>query len=100
MDHLNQYQYYSIVSGSAIYGSAVPSIKLANNIDSKYITSQGRVNKITFLRLALSPEKLYVNVNKAAGESGPGFILPLYPTSELINNFPNIIKDLSEKNLI
>ena len=75
-------------------------IVLTSPIPSTYIGSEGRVNQFTLLRLTPAPEKLYVNVNKAAGESGPGFILPLYPTSELINNFPNIIKDLSEKNLI
>jgi len=75
-------------------------IVLTSPIPSTYIGSEGRVNHFTLLRLTPAPEKLYVNVNKAAGESGPGFILPLYPTSELINNFPNIIKDLSEKNLI
>jgi hypothetical protein len=96
----SEYQYYPITSGSIIFGSGVPSIKLNSNIASKYITSQGRVNKVTFLRLAPSPEKLYINVDKAAGASGPGFILPLYPTQQLINNLPDIIKDLSNRNLI
>jgi len=94
------YEYYPIISASITFGGGNPSIKLVDNIGSNFITSQGRVNKITFLRLVPSPEKLYINVNKSAGESGPGFILPLYPTPELINNFSNIVKDLSERNLI
>jgi hypothetical protein len=94
-----EYRYYNILHCSSSYGATI-QIKLDKNIGSGYATTNGRVNKITFLRLAPAPEKLYLNINKVGGGTGPGFILPGYPSTELTANFPDIIKTLSEKNLL
>ena len=98
-DFTAEYEYYNIVHCSASYGTTT-QIKLDKTLDLGYATSNGRVNRITFLRLAPSPEKLYLNVNKVSGDTGPGFILPAYPSSQLTANLPDIIKLLSEKNLL
>jgi len=92
---------YRTVKYAEISGSGTGILNLNETIPSTgYAASSGRINEITLLRLVPAPEKLYLNVTKASGDSGPGFILPNNPSQKLRENFPNIIADLSSKNLI
>jgi hypothetical protein len=84
-----------------VYGFSTNGVvlNLSGKLDASSIVG-GEVNKLTLLRRVPSPEKLYLNVNKTAGDSGPGFILPVNMTPKLSTNFPAIVENLSNKNLL
>jgi hypothetical protein len=94
------YQYFDILECKGVTGFINGIVlNLKGELDAASIVG-GEVNKVTLLRRAPAPEKLYVNVNKTAGESGPGFILPVNMTPKLSTNFPAIVENLSNKNLL
>ena len=92
---------YYTLDYAEISGSSTSYLNLQGAVPSYgYAAAAGRLNEITLLRLVPAPEKLYLSVTKASGDSGPGFILPTNPSQKLRENFPDIIADLSSKNLI
>jgi hypothetical protein len=91
---------YRTVEKLVLQASTTAYLTLRGALSNDFVEANGRVNKVTLLRLVPAPEKLYLNVTKVGGDSGPGFILPANPSQKLIDNFPTIINDLSSKNLI
>ena len=91
---------YRTIEKVVLQASTTAYLTLRGALSGDFIEANGRVNKVTLLRLVPAPEKLYLNVTKIGGDSGPGFILPANPSQKLIDNFPNIIDNLSSKNLI
>jgi hypothetical protein len=98
----NEFIYIEVDHLDAISGvsSTTAKIILKSPVPSAYIESFGRINEFTLLRLTPSPEKLYLNIKKSVGYSGPGFILPQYPSTTFKTNLPSIIENLTNKNLI
>ena len=100
---LKQYQYCAIESSTMYLNPFLSpdssSIKLSTPISSSYF-SGGKINNITFLRLTPVADQLLCNFSKALGNSGEGFILPNYPSPLFIKNFPEMVENFANKNLI
>jgi hypothetical protein len=98
-----EYQYCAIESSTMYLDLYLApdssSIKLSTPISSSYF-SGGKINNITFLRLTPVADQLLCNFSKALGNSGEGFILPNYPSPLFIKNFPEMVENFANKNLI
>jgi hypothetical protein len=94
------YQYCAIKTSNISYLANDPSIKLSTPISSSYFGADGTINNITLLRLTPIADQLICNFAKALGNSGEGFILPNYPSPLFIKNFPEMVENFANKNLI
>ena len=101
---LKQYQYCAIESSTMYLTPFLSpdssSIKLSTPISSSYFGASGTINNITLLRLTPVADQLLCNFSKALGNSGEGFILPNYPSPLFIKNFPEMVENFANKNLI
>jgi hypothetical protein len=96
-----EYQYCAIESSTSTYTSPdSSSIKLSTPISASYFGASGTINNITLLRLTPVADQLLCNFAKALGNSGEGFILPNYPSPLFIKNFPEMVENFANKNLI
>ena len=96
-----EYQYCAIESSTSTYTSPdSSSIKLSTPISASYFGASGTINNITFLRLTPVADQLLCNFAKVLGNSGEGFILPNYPSPLFIKNFPEMVENFANKNLI
>lgn len=96
-----EYQYCAIENSTSTYTSPdSSSIKLSTPISASYFGASGTINNITLLRLTPVADQLLCNFAKALGNSGEGFILPNYPSPLFIKNFPEMVENFANKNLI
>ena len=95
----NEYQYCAIEVARFDYGITTSSIQLSTPISSSYFNG-GKINNITLLRLTPVADQLLCNFAKVLGNSGEGFILPNYPSPLFIKNFPEMVENFANKNLI